>query len=77
VIIDDDGSQDGVTALAFMLANPKFDVQAITISQGIAHPEIFVDNLAKMLTRVGDTDIPVGLADYTESSIQPQLGQSK
>jgi inosine-uridine nucleoside N-ribohydrolase len=65
LIIDDDGSQDGVTALAFMLANPKFDVQAITISQGIANPEIFVDNLAKMLTRVGDTDIPVGIGRST------------
>ncbi|MEH2403774.1 hypothetical protein [Nostoc sp.] len=30
LIVDDDGSQDGMTALAYMLANPKFDIQAIT-----------------------------------------------
>ncbi len=65
LIIDDDGSQDGVTALAFMLANPKFDVKAITIAEGIAHPEIFVNNLTKALTRLGETGIPVGVGRST------------
>lgn len=65
LIFDDDGSQDGMTALAFMLENPKFDIKAITIAQGIARPEIFVDNLAKMLTRLNDTDIPVGVGRST------------
>ncbi|MBD2203625.1 nucleoside hydrolase [Calothrix sp. FACHB-1219] len=65
LIIDDDGSQDGMTALAFMLENPKFDIKAITIAQGIAKPEIFVNNLAKMLTRLGNTDIPVGIGRST------------
>ncbi|BAY62591.1 inosine/uridine-preferring nucleoside hydrolase [Calothrix brevissima NIES-22] len=65
LIIDDDGSQDGMTALAFMLENPKFDIKAITIAQGIAQPEIFVNNLAKMLTRLGNTDIPVGIGRST------------
>lgn len=61
LIVDDDGSQDGMTALAFMLANPKFDIQAITISQGIARPESFVNNLELMLGRLGVTGIPVGI----------------
>ncbi|HAA26399.1 MAG TPA: nucleoside hydrolase, partial [Cyanobacteria bacterium UBA8553] len=61
LIVDDDGSQDGMTALAFMLANPKFDVKAIAISNGIARPDIFVNNLARMLERLGVTDIPVGI----------------
>lgn len=61
LIIDDDGSQDGMTALAYMLANPQFDVEAITISQGIARPEIFADNVLKMLDRLGDLDVPVGV----------------
>ncbi|MDJ0617887.1 MAG: nucleoside hydrolase [Calothrix sp. MO_192.B10] len=61
LIFDDDGSQDGMTALAFMLANPKFDIQAITIAQGIARPEIFDDNLARMLGRLNRTDIPIGV----------------
>ena len=61
LIIDDDGSQDGMTAIAFMLANPQFDVQAITISNGIARPEVFDDNVLRMLDRLGDLDIPVGV----------------
>ncbi len=65
LIFDDDGSQDGMTALAYMLANPKFDVQAITIVNGIARPETFDDNLIRMLGRLGDTDIPVGVGRST------------
>lgn len=65
LIIDDDGSQDGMTAIAYMLANPKFDVEAITISQGIARPEIFDDNVLRMLDRLGDLDIPVGVGRST------------
>ncbi|WP_144870165.1 nucleoside hydrolase, partial [Hyella patelloides] len=65
LIIDDDGSQDGMTAIAYMLANPQFDVQAITISQGIARPEVFDDNVLRMLDRLGDLDIPVGVGRET------------
>ena len=61
LIIDDDGSQDGMTAIAYMLANPEFNVEAITISNGIARPEVFDDNLLRMLDRLGDLDIPVGV----------------
>lgn len=61
LIIDDDGSQDGMTAIAYMLANPEFDVQAITISNGIARPEIFDDNVLRMLDRLNDLDVPVGV----------------
>ncbi len=61
LIFDDDGSQDGMTALAYILANPQFDLQAITISQGIATPQIFVDKLELMLGRLEVTGIPVGI----------------
>ncbi len=61
LIFDDDGSQDGVTALAYMLANPKYDTQAITISQGIARPEIFAGNIERVLGRLEITDIPIGV----------------
>lgn len=61
LIFDDDGSQDGMTALAYMLANPKFDIQAITIAQGIARPEIFAGNVERMLGRLNVTDIPIGI----------------
>ena len=55
LIIDDDGSQDGMTAIAYMLANPQFDVQAITVSNGIARPEVFDDNVLRMLDRLDDS----------------------
>jgi len=61
LIFDDDGSQDGMTALAYMLQNPQFSVEAITISQGLARPQIFGDNVMRMLTRLDVTGIPVGL----------------
>ena len=61
LIFDDDGSQDGMTALAYVLANPKFDVQAITVANGIARPDIFDENVKRMLNRLEYTDIPVGV----------------
>ncbi|NJM71215.1 MAG: nucleoside hydrolase [Scytonema sp. RU_4_4] len=61
LIVDDDGSQDGMTALAFMLENPKFNVKAITIAQGLAHPQIFGNNVTRMLTRLEKTGISVGI----------------
>ncbi|MGB3294952.1 MAG: nucleoside hydrolase [Phormidesmis sp.] len=61
LIFDDDGSQDGMTALAYMLANPKFDIQAITVAQGIARPEIFAGNIERMLGRLDVTGIPIGV----------------
>ena len=65
LIIDDDGSQDGMTAIAYMLANPEFDVEAITISNGIARPEIFDDNVLRMLDRLNDLDVRVGVGRST------------
>lgn len=59
VIYDDDGSQDGMTALAYLLQHPRVDVRAVTISQGLAYPNVFIDNLARMLTRLGETDIAI------------------
>ncbi len=61
VILDDDGSQDGMTAWAYMLGNPQFEVKALTLSQGIARPNIFVDNVEGMLGRLNITGIPVGI----------------
>ena len=65
VILDDDGSQDGMTAWAYMLANPRFEVKALTIGQGIARPEIFVNNVERMLGRLNVTGIPVGIGRST------------
>lgn len=63
LIFDDDGSQDGFAALAYMLANPQFDVEAITMSHGVARPENedFQTGLKQLLGRLNATDIPVGI----------------
>lgn len=63
LIVDDDGSQDGFAALAYMLANPQFDVQAITMSHGVARPESadFQTGLKQMLGLLDATDIPTGI----------------
>jgi hypothetical protein len=60
IIVDDDGSPDGVVALLYFLRNPLFDVQAVTVSYGEAHPEIFAGHMAQLLAGFGRGDIPVG-----------------
>ena len=60
IIVDDDGSPDGVIALLYFLSNPLYDVRAITISNGEAHPDLFAPQMIKFLTELGRADIPVG-----------------
>lgn len=60
IIVDDDGSPDGMIALLFFLRSPRVDVRAVTISYGEAHPEIFAPRVAQMLASLGRADIPVG-----------------
>ena len=65
VIWDDDGSPDGVIALLYLLKDPRFRVEAITVSCGEAHPELFARNLTRMLARLGRTGIPVAAGRAT------------
>jgi len=65
LIVDDDGSPDGVIALLFFLRNPQYEVVAVTVSPGEAHPEIFTQNLVKLLAALGRGDIPVGYGSPT------------
>lgn len=63
LIVDDDGSQDGLAALAYLLTSPKFDIKAITMSHGVARPENpgFQTGLKRMMGYLDITDIPVGI----------------
>jgi pyrimidine-specific ribonucleoside hydrolase len=65
IIVDDDGSPDGTIALLYFLNNPLFDVQAVTISCGEAHPDIFADHILQLLAELGRPDIPVGAGRAT------------
>jgi len=60
LIFDDDGSPDGMIALLYFLENPLFDVKAVTISYGEAHPEQFAPVAARLLAALGYPEIPVG-----------------
>ena len=60
MILDDDGSPDGMLALLYFLQHPAYDVVAVTISPGEAHTEHFTGLAARLLAGLGYNDIPVG-----------------
>jgi pyrimidine-specific ribonucleoside hydrolase len=60
VIFDDDGSQDGTAALAYLLSHPGVSIKAITISYGEAHPDVYVQHIARKLDSLGIEGIPLG-----------------
>jgi inosine-uridine nucleoside N-ribohydrolase len=60
VLFDDDGSQDGTAALAYLLSHPGVSIRAITVSYGEAHPDVFVQHLARKLDELGIEGIPLG-----------------
>jgi len=65
LIVDDDGSPDGMIALLYFLSNPLFDVQAVTISCGEAHPDVFAPHIQQILAGLGRAEIPVGAGRST------------
>jgi purine nucleosidase/pyrimidine-specific ribonucleoside hydrolase len=65
IIFDDDGSPDGMIALLYLLSHPHYDVQAVTVSCGEAHPERFAPHVARLLAAVGRPEIPVGVGRST------------
>jgi inosine-uridine nucleoside N-ribohydrolase len=65
IIVDDDGSPDGVIALLYFLSHPAFDVRAVTVSCGEAHPQVFAPQMLQLLAGLGRGDIPVGAGRET------------
>jgi purine nucleosidase/pyrimidine-specific ribonucleoside hydrolase len=65
LIVDDDGSPDGTIALLYFLNNPLFEVQAVTISSGEAHPAVFAEHILQLLAGMGKAEIPVGAGRAT------------
>jgi inosine-uridine nucleoside N-ribohydrolase len=49
-----------MVALLFVLGNPRYAVQAVTVSAGEAHPKLFAGHVAQLLGALGRADIPVG-----------------
>jgi pyrimidine-specific ribonucleoside hydrolase len=65
IIVDDDGSPDGVLALLYFLAHPRYRVVAATVSVGIARPREFAPNLTRLLTLLDATDVAVAAGRET------------
>ena len=65
LIVDDDGSPDGTIALLYFLNNPLFEVKAVTISSGEAHPDVFAEHILQLLSGMGKAEIPVGAGRAT------------
>jgi purine nucleosidase/pyrimidine-specific ribonucleoside hydrolase len=60
LLYDDDGSRDGMAALLYLLSNPEVSIQAVTISYGEAHPQLYIQHMGCVLDRLGLDDIPLG-----------------
>lgn len=59
-IYDDDGSRDGTAALLYLLSRPTISIQAINISYGEAHPQVYIQQVARVLDDLGIRNIPLG-----------------
>ena len=60
LIYDDDGSRDGIVALLYFLSQSDISIQAINISYGEAHPELYIQHVGRVLDNLGINDIPLG-----------------
>ena len=60
VIFDDDGSQDGTAALAYLLSHPGVSIRAIIVSYGEAQPDLYIQHIARKLDELDVEGIPLG-----------------
>jgi inosine-uridine nucleoside N-ribohydrolase len=61
VIVDTDAGSDDLMAIAFLLARPDVQLEAVTVVHGLAHVPQGAENVRKLLALAGRTDIPVYL----------------
>ncbi|MFD0897012.1 pyrimidine-specific ribonucleoside hydrolase RihA [Loigolactobacillus binensis] len=59
IILDCDPGHDDAIALMMAVASPKIDLLAVTASAGNQTPQKTLNNVLRMLTLLGRTDIPV------------------
>jgi pyrimidine-specific ribonucleoside hydrolase len=59
ILIDTDAGSDDLMAIAFLLAQPGIRVEAVTVVNGLAHPEAGARNIARLLELAHRPDIPV------------------
>jgi len=59
ILIDTDAGSDDLMAIAFLLSQPGVRIEAITVVNGLAHPEAGARNIARLLELAGRPEIPV------------------
>jgi pyrimidine-specific ribonucleoside hydrolase len=65
LIIDTDAGADDLMALAFLLASPGVEIEAITVGLGLANIEPGARNVLRVLELAGRRDIPVYIGRAT------------
>jgi len=59
IIIDTDMGVDDIVAISLMLNKPAINIKAISTVRGVADLDRGTNNLARLLTFVGRTDLPI------------------
>jgi purine nucleosidase len=59
VVVDTDAGSDDLMAIAFLLARPDVEIEAINVVHGLAHVPRGVENIRKLLIVAGRDRIPV------------------
>jgi len=59
ILIDTDAGTDDLMAIAFLASDPSLHIDAITVVNGLAHPEAGARNIVRLLDLAGRKNIPV------------------
>lgn len=59
LLIDTDAGADDLMAIAFLLSQPGVRIEAITVVNGLAHPQAGARNVSRLLELAGRGDVPV------------------
>jgi inosine-uridine nucleoside N-ribohydrolase len=59
ILVDTDMGVDDIIAICLLLTNPNINIKAISIVQGVADLDRGTKNLARILTFIGKTSIPI------------------
>jgi pyrimidine-specific ribonucleoside hydrolase len=59
IIIDTDAGSDDLMAIAFLLAHPSVNIEAITTANGLAHVDAGARNIIRLLELGGRRNVPV------------------
>ena len=59
ILIDTDAGTDDLMAVAFLASHPALRIDAITVVNGLAHPQAGATNIIRLLDLAGRKEIPV------------------